>query len=255
MSKKNTLYEYPLSERIRTLLRMEHLFIQLQHYIHGRSVWDSRVAIITLFDILDILSRSDIRNEVLKEAEGALNRLKALDQNPNIDTSRLDTIVRALERVITNIHALPGQPGNRLKEIPLLNSIRQRCTIPGGTCDFDLPVYHQWLEKPLEERQEHLNQWFHEIEPLQQAIELVLKLVRNSTEFKQQTADRGSYLQTLDNSANYQLIRVSVPHDLPWYAEISGSKHRFTLRFLKYSVDGNRQAEEDIPFRIAICQL
>jgi cell division protein ZapD len=255
MSRKNTIYEYPLSERIRTLLRIEHLFNQLDHYIHGRSVWDSRIAVNTLFDILDIFSRSDIKNEVIKESDRALVKLKTLAENPHIDTGRLDTILKAIERTNSNLHSLSGQPGSSLKDIPLLYAIRQRSTIPGGTCDFDLPVYHQWLEQSMESRQQQLLLWFHELEPIQQSIELILKLLRNSAEFNSREAENGLYQEALDNNMAYQLLRVAVAHDSCYFSEISGSKHRFTIRFLEHKAKGNHQASETISFKIAKCLI
>jgi cell division protein ZapD len=150
---------------------------------------------------------------------------------------------------------MAGQPGSTLKEIPLLYAIRQRSTIPGGTCDFDLPAYHQWLEQSMESRQQQLQQWFHELEPIQQSIELILKLLRNSAEFKAHESMNGLYQQALDNNVAYQLLRVAIAHDCNYFAEISGSKHRFTIRFLEHTTTGNHQASETLSFKIAKCLI
>ena len=61
------IYEHPLNDRIRTLLRLEHLFRQAQNFQKGASSWDSRMVITTLFDILDLFSRSDLKTEIIKE--------------------------------------------------------------------------------------------------------------------------------------------------------------------------------------------
>ena len=39
-------------------------------------------------------------------------------------------------------------PGHELRHNELLNAVRQRSSIPAGTCDFDLPAFHYWLERP-----------------------------------------------------------------------------------------------------------
>ncbi|NIQ09927.1 MAG: cell division protein ZapD, partial [Gammaproteobacteria bacterium] len=47
------IYEHPLSERIRTMLRLEFLFRRASHFLKGQTTWDSRIFIDTLLDILN----------------------------------------------------------------------------------------------------------------------------------------------------------------------------------------------------------
>jgi len=62
-------YEQPLNERVRTFLRMEHLFKLVDHHIKGASEWDSRGTLSIILDIMDLLSRSDIKTELIKELD------------------------------------------------------------------------------------------------------------------------------------------------------------------------------------------
>ncbi|HSN79331.1 MAG TPA: cell division protein ZapD, partial [Rhodoferax sp.] len=52
------LYEYPLQERIRTYLRLEHLFIRLQQLLPRVDAMDHHFALATLFEILEVTSRA-----------------------------------------------------------------------------------------------------------------------------------------------------------------------------------------------------
>ena len=63
------IYEHPLSERMRFFMRLEHLFRQAAYTLRGYSVWDSRSTLMSLTAILDILSRGDLKTELLKELE------------------------------------------------------------------------------------------------------------------------------------------------------------------------------------------
>lgn len=249
------VYEHPLSERIRTMLRLEHLFRRATHFLKGQSVWDSRIFIDTLLDILDIFSRGDLKNELLKELDRSTGNLKGLLQNPNVDHKRLGTILRALEHLIENLHALPAQPGQSLREDEFITSIRQRSSIPGGTCDFDLPIYHRWLEQSWETRELEQQRWFSSLDSVRQAVELLLKMVRNSAEPRGLSTDNGSYQQQLESNFPYQMIRVLLPSDSPYYAEISGNKHRFSLRFLKNDQQKTQLADEPVNFKLACCGL
>jgi len=37
--------------------------------------------------------------------------------------------------------------------------IKQRASIPGGTCEFDLPSYHYWQQQDASLRRESLQAW------------------------------------------------------------------------------------------------
>ncbi|MCW8826936.1 MAG: cell division protein ZapD [Gammaproteobacteria bacterium] len=260
MTTRYTVYEQPLNERIRTLLRLEHLFSQAFHFNQGASIWDSRMMITTLFDLLDLFSRADLKTEIIKEVDRATSNLNALLENPAVDGKRLSTILKALQHITANLHNISGQLGQTLRQDEFLASIRQRSTIPGGTCDFDLPGYHHWLEQPSELRQSRQQLWLRSLEPIQQAVELLLKLNRNSAEPQQAIAEAGQYQQQLENNYPYQMIRVFLPHQANYYPEISGSKHMFTIRFLHTGGEHNpddqgKIMKDDLPFQLALCLL
>lgn len=250
-----TVYEHPLNERIRTMLRLEHLFLQAAYFLEQESPWCSRAFISTLLDILDIFSRGDFKTELLKELERSTTNLRALMKYPNVDHERLGTILRALEHLAENIHSMKSQPGQELREDEFINVIRQRSSIPGGTCDFDLPAYHLWLERGKEGRIFDQKKWFLTLEPVRQAIELLLKMVRNSAEAETLMSSDGGYQKQLEGSHPYQMIRVMLKAGSPYFAEISGSKHRFAVRFLKPGTGRPKIAEESVDFKLSVCSL
>ena len=260
MNTQPIIYEHPLNERIRTLLRLEHLFKQAMHFQEGSSLWDSRITISSLFEILELFSRSDLKTEIIKETDRANTNLNALMKNPAVDSQQLSTILNALQRTSRNLHKVSGQLGLKLREDELLASIRQRNTLAGGGCDFDLPGYHHWLEQSAELRQTRQQIWLQELAPIQQAVELLLKLNRDSAEPQPFIAKAGQYQQQLGNSYPYQMIRVFLPHLSSVYPEVSGSKHMFTIRFIHADVENSsgakkRQIGDDIPFHLALCLL
>ena len=68
------------------------------------------------------------------------------------------------------------------------------------------------------------------------------------------TATEGFYQQSLDTAIPYQMIRVFVPAGFPYYAEISGGKHRFTVRFMQQNPNGRAtQVSENVNFELACC--
>ena len=48
------IYEYPLTERIRALLRLEDLFARMAHYLGAPDTHDHHAALTVLFEILEV---------------------------------------------------------------------------------------------------------------------------------------------------------------------------------------------------------
>lgn len=249
-------YEHPLNERVRTFLRLEFLFRQIKHFMSGTTVWDSRAVIGNMMDILTVFGRGDLKTELIKELERNAGNLGRLTETPGVDHSQLKNILHWLNKLRTVLHDKEGPLGLELRDDDFLSAIRQRSSIPGGTCDFDLPSYHQWLHQPQERRHADLEGWLNTLDAVRQSVELILKLIRNSAEAKSTVAEGGVYQHTLDPSIPFQLVRIALPAESPYYVEVSGGKHRFAVRFLESRPQERpRQATEDVTFRLTCCVL
>ena len=49
-------------------------------------------------------------------------------------------------------------------------AIKQRAAIPGGVCEFDLPVYHYWLNKEPAARQHDLAGWIEPFDAIRDGV-------------------------------------------------------------------------------------
>ncbi len=248
-------YEQPLNEKIRILLRLEYLYLQAEHTLQGDSVWDSRATLATVLEILNLCGRSDLKADILKELERQAASLERLEQAPGVDLTKLTEILTELDGLIDRMHALNGQPGQPLRQNEFLTSIKQRSAVPGGLCDFDLPAYHYWLQQPAKKRIEDLQEWLGSLETIRLATALILRLIRECATPKPELAEEGSFQKSLDaDDGACQLVRVCVPSELPYYPEISGSKHRISVRFMEPAVSGRAiQTEQDVEFELACC--
>ena len=250
-----TVYEFPLNERIRVFVRLEQLFLQLDHFLVGTTVWDKRAAVTILLDILTIFSRNDIKSELLKELDRHSKILNQISRTEGVDITKLEQILTELNKISKKLYDSSGKIGIAVMESELFQSISQRSSIPGGTCSFDLPAFHYWLEQDDELQNKELHQWIKPFANIRNAIDLVLKFIRQSSAPKQEIADAGFFQSSLDSSLSYQLLRVSIDKSMPCFAEISGGKHRFTVRFMNPSDENGRptQNTNDIPFTLTRC--
>jgi len=249
-------YEQPLNERIRTLMRLESLYSQIQSNLSGELPTDSRNAVNTLLEIQHIFSRTDIKTDILKELERLSTAFELLSKNPNVDSTKLSSILEELNLFIGVLHDHHGPIGQQLKQNTLLNSIRQRSSIAGGSCAFDLPGFHFWLSKINKERLSDLADWLSHFEVMLKATELMLRMMRESASITTECATGGFFQKDLDTSSPCQLVRVTVPNDCSYYAEISGSKHRFSIRFMQLRLtEKDIVSDNDIEFKLTCCVL
>ncbi|MGI9236904.1 MAG: cell division protein ZapD [Woeseiaceae bacterium] len=250
-----THYEQPLSERMRTFLRLEFLYQQMLYNSDKKADWATRATISTLLEILAILSRGDVRSDVLKELDQQLSALQRYQAQPGVDRGRLDTLVNNLLASRDQIGKIGSGFLQPIKDSEFLNAIKHRSAIPGGTCEFDLPEYNHWLRQPIVRRREDLEVWTGAIRPICDAVTESLWLIRESARPADQLAVGGMYQHNMQKDSNCRLLRVSLAGNSSLFPEISGSQHRFTIRFLNWSTVDCRavQTSKDVPFQLSIC--
>ncbi len=248
------LYEYPFNERVRTYLRLEHLFKRLGELVARMQALDHHFAFVTLFEIVDVLARSDLKAEVLKDIERQKALFQSYRQNPDISEAALEAVLGQLNHVFSELNQLSGKVGSSIAEDEWLSSIRNRISIPGATCSFDLPAYHAWLHRPAAIRQEALGQWIASITPLANAIYLLLKLARATGVPKKVAAVRGVFQQNLPPGRTFQLFRLRLEPTLELVPEITGNRLLVSVRLLRQTQEGRLQpCQEDASFEVSLC--
>ena len=69
-----------------------------------------------------------------------------------------------------------------------------------------------------------------------------------------QVAKKGFYQKSLESTAPSQMVRVGLPRGTPLFVEISGNKHRFSIRFLEAVNTGRpQQTTNDVEFQFTNC--
>ena len=248
------LYEYPFHERIRTYLRLEHLFTRLGQLLPRTEAVDHHFALITLFEVLDVCSRADLKSDALKDLEKQKAHLTAYRGNPAISEASLEAMLDRLEQVFAQLNQQLGKPGHELAEREWLMAIRSRAVIPAGTCSIDLPAYHAWQHRPAEARRHDLMRWVGSLAPLGQAIALLLQLLRDSGKPQKIMATAGQFQQGLPQGRAFQLLRLRIDESLQLIPEISGNRMVVSVRLMRHEADGKlHAAREDAPLELALC--
>lgn len=242
------LFEYPLNEKMRTWLRIEFLISQLES---SRTITDPLGAL-TFFrnaaELLDVFERGELRTEIVKELEKQQQKLLAWADVPGVDMELIDTLRDKLKACSGTLMAAPRM-GQLMREDRLIGLVRQRLSIPGGCCSFDLPTLHIWLHVGQEQRDTQVAVWMESLMPIREALTQILGLIRQSGEFRNQTSVNGFFQ---DNGEGAELLRLQLSLDDSLYPQVSGHKSRYAIRFLP--LDSERgEVPARLDFELACC--
>lgn len=248
------LYEYPFNESIRTMLRLEHLFDRLGQLIPRDTALDHHFALVTIFEIMDVASRADLKSDLLKELERHKALLNSYRGNPAISESALDEVVQRIDHAFTGLNQLSGKAGHALTTNDWLMSIRSRISIPGGTCEFDLPAYYTWQQFLPARRRNDLIQWTQSLMPLAEALRVLLGLLRDSGAPHKVAAQGGQFQQSLPAGRTYQLLRMRIDPSLGLIPEITGHRLMVSIRLMRQDEEGRlKLAAQDASFELTLC--
>lgn len=243
------VYEYPFNERIRTLLRLEDLYDKFKFFVQQEHAMQHHVALATIFDMLEVAGRADLKSDLLQELERQRQSLLGYRSNPNVEPETLDAILGELDSVSGALVAAQGKTGQNIRDNEWLMSIRGRTIIPGGACEFDLPSYYAWQQRVEQRRQRG--------EPgldIGQAL-FRAALLRDSGGPVKLIANAGSFQQMLQGKV-YQMLRLSLDEASGAIPEISANKYMLWVRFTTQGGDLKpKPLEEDVPFELTLCNF
>ena len=247
-------YEYPFNESIRTMLRLEHLFERLSQLIDRDAALDHHFALATIFEVMDVASRADLKSDLLKELERHKAQLQGYRGNPHISEAALDEVIGRIDRAFSGLNLLQGKAGQALTTNDWLMSIRSRINIPGGTCEFDLPAYYAWQQHEAPHRRADLQGWASTLMPLAEALHVLLNLLRDSGAPQRVIAAAGQFQQRLPEGKSYHLLRLRIDGSNGLVPEISGHRLLVSVRMMRADAEGRlKNAADDTSFELTLC--
>lgn len=248
------LYEYPFNERIRTYLRLEHLFRRLSELVPADSALSHHYALVSLFEIMDVAARADLKSDVMRDLDKQKSTFNGYRGNPAISESALDQVIEQLERNFSTLHAVAGKAGQTLTENEWLMGLRSRVGIPGGTCEFDLPAYFAWQHRPADARRADIERWIATLAPLAESIMLLLQLLRDADVPYKVVTTGGQFQQTLPQGRSFQLLRLRIDPALDLIPEISANRLMISVRMMRHEADDRLHPSNDAThFELTLC--
>ena len=236
------------------MLRLEHLFDRLGQLIERDAPLDHHFALVTIFEIMDVASRADLKSDLLKELERHKALLQSYRGNPHVSDAALDEVITRIDHAFGRLNAVQGKAGQALTTNDWLMSIRSRISIPGGTCEFDLPAYYAWQQHDAARRRGDLIGWADTLTPLAEALQVLLNLLRDSGAPQRVHAAAGQFQQRLPEGKPYHLLRVRIDGADGVVPEISGHRLMVSVRLMRPDAEGRlKPAAEDRSFEMTLC--
>jgi len=244
------LFEHPLNERVRNYLKLEQLFKHLSISASG-NIASSHITYFTaLFSVIDTLERNDIRGDLIKELEKLERHLVVWSQAPDIDTSLLEKNLKQTVALLCELKKTKQQ-WLTYRDIKFLTGLKQRFAMQGGTCAFDLPQLHFWLNQDNTQLENEMKEWITLFSAISHSLYLILKFIRLRSEFITIKTDNGFYQ---DNGESLLLLRIKTPEGADFYPTVSGNKFRYSIRFVVPCNDmGRRYLNQATDFELARC--
>jgi cell division protein ZapD len=249
-------YEFPFNERIRALLRLEDLFKKVLLHVESGKQHNHHSALMLLLQMLDIIERADIKVDIVHELDRQATAMQNLMGNPNISEEVLSETIKEVEACAGALRTDSTKVGQSLRDNEWLMSIKQRASIPGGVCQFDLPSYHYWLNLDNDRREDDFYTWLARLLPMYEGIKIILHILRGSGLTNDYIAKNGFYQQMLSGGKPAQMLKVEVPDDCTYFPEVSANKYAINVRFNGMDfVQRPKQCEHDIHFKLTLCNL
>jgi len=236
------------------MLRLEHLFDRLGRLMVRETPVDHHYALATIFEIMDVASRADLKSDLLKDLERQKLQLGGYRGNPSISEAALDEVIGRIDSAFNRLNQLAGKAGHALTTNEWLMSIRSRISIPGGTCEFDLPAYYAWQQFEAARRKADLAQWTSSLMPLAEALQVLLGLLRESGVPHKVAASAGQYQQSLPPGRSYLLLRLHIDPAEQLVPEISGHRLMVLIRLMRQDAEGRlKPSGSDASFELTLC--
>ena len=247
-------YELPLNERLRTFMRIEFLYSRLKYFVSNLDDnWQTRTVIHTLLEIYSILSRTDVRREVLADLDRYIMQMQRFQSAPDADNNMVNNVLEDLDLIKNQVMDIGTDYLLKLREDEFIASLLHRHTLPGGKAEFDMPKYKFFLESDKKDVAIQINNWIDIVRPICEGIDKLMWIIRESNEPIATVAVGGQYNHQIERRTQISLVRI-ITNNTNIYPEISGGRHLIAVRFCYLNKDGLYiQFEDNVEFKISLC--
>jgi cell division protein ZapD len=252
-------FEFPLNERIRRLLRIEEIYQKFEHQLKNSHDYFEFGCFNTLFEIVQLVSRSDLKIDFLQELERQEKKQSSLldhqgSKKDQLDPKEIIPLIQVARKKLENIDVKPGFNFNNNL---FLEEVKKRISSPGGLLDVDFPNFRTWtIQKTRKSKLEDFKSWAQPLIVFKDAASVILLILRNQCHVESIKAKEGKHQQTIDPLKTFDLIRLELEETLNTYPEISANKYTVNVFFNQLNEELKKEpVKSNLEFKFNICWL
>ena len=246
-----SLYEEPVQEKIRKFIKIEFLLNKIYYFKDKDNKSENYVSLLALCELYEILSRSDIKSELIREIETQNSYFQTIKEIPQADSSKLNSVLEKQSLLLKSIYNIESNYLDYLEHDILFKTILKNCFTQLQPASIEF-----WLSRDILIRETQMDLWLEPLVFIKRSIEFILEVIRKSGRFEDRIAEKGFFIEKLDPKKNILLIRVTLTSDLYYYPQISVGKQRLTIMFMTKDDKNNLVPhQEDLNFILTTCSL
>ena len=246
-----SIYEEPVQEKIRKFIKIEFLFNKLFYFKHKENKHDNYIALLALCELYEILSRSDIKSELIREIENQNHYFKKIKEIPEANSEKLSSVLEKQKVLLQLIHGIESNYLEYLENDILFKTIAKNSINPLQPTSVEF-----WLSRDIVLRENQINLWTEPLLFIKKSVDFILEVIRKSGRFEDKLAEKGFFIEKLDPKKNILLIRITLTSDLYYYPQISVGKQRLNIMFMSKDDKNNLIShKENVAFILTTCVL
>lgn len=250
------VFEFPLSEKVRHLLRIEYLFKRFRTLREDPGEHAHHFALATLFEIMDCASRAEFKLELLQELERQRARAQA-DLALAADAEARAALEGRIERLgesAARLHGVHQKFAQKLRENEWLMGLKQKMQVSGGVSPFDIPSFYLWQSMDFSKRLADFDKWFDTLDYTGDAIDCIMGSLRANRQIERCSTKKGMYQQS-GLGSQVAMLQVIMARGEGIMPEISANRHIMNIHFVTPDFRRSRGAtlQRDVDFELALC--
>ena len=195
-----SLYEEPVQEKIRKFIKIEFLLNKIYYFKSKDNKSENYIALLALCELYEILLRSDIKSELIREIETQNTYLQKIKEIPQADGSKLNSVLEKQNQLLKLIYAIEINYLDHLEHDVFFKTVLKNCftQLQPASVDF-------WLSRDILNRETQIDRWLEPLMFIKRSIDFILEVIRKSGKFEDRMAEKGFFIEKLDPKKIFSL--------------------------------------------------
>lgn len=249
-------FEIAVSESSRLCLKLESVFSGIRQHISMRGFEARHLALDSLLDLMQALSRPDVRMRLVHLLQGIDDYLTDLSFQEDVHQGRLWEMKESFRVELDYMRSLATRPGEELSNDALLVQLRAHLSSHGYSAYQMHPLCQLWREQDDGLALSCFQRWLEPLLPFERVVSKIMRFMREHYRSGIYEATDGSYRWELGKQEILFMIAFSVPKALMPQISSGGQLVSVNFHRVLWGKDQVMERHEGVVrFEAMLCRL